>query len=107
MPLLACIQQMHHLTDEEAVNQFAYSVQWRYALNITNTADATLMSALRPSGTCCAISWPNGTFTRLSLKKSRKSIPNMFKVDVAKRRFDSVRIFSNMRHLGRLGLFVV
>ena len=30
----------------------------------------------------------------------------MFKVDVAKQRFDSVHIFSNMRHLGRLGLFV-
>jgi hypothetical protein len=34
------------------------------------------------------------------------TLADVFKVDVAKQRFDSVHIFSNMRHLGRLGLFV-
>ncbi len=37
---LMVIQQMHDLTDEEAVDQFAYNLQWHYALNITSTADA-------------------------------------------------------------------
>ena len=37
---LMVIQQMNDLTDEEAVDQFAYNLQWHYALNITSTADA-------------------------------------------------------------------
>ncbi|OGW18198.1 MAG: hypothetical protein A2072_01780 [Nitrospirae bacterium GWC1_57_7] len=35
-----------------------------------------------------------------------KKLADVFKVDVSKQRFDSVHIYSNMRHLGRLGLFV-
>ena len=35
-----------------------------------------------------------------------KKLADVFNVDVAKQRFDSVHIYSNMRHLGRLCLFV-
>jgi len=33
-------------------------------------------------------------------------LAKLFKVDLAKQRMDSVHIQSNMRHLGRIGLFV-
>jgi hypothetical protein len=67
---LMVIQQMNDLTDEEAVDQFVYNLQWHYAMNITSVRPMpTLMSVPRPFGTC-AIYCSNGTSTRLSLKKS-------------------------------------
>jgi hypothetical protein len=33
-------------------------------------------------------------------------LADVFKVDVARQRFDSVHIFSNMRHLGTISLVV-
>ena len=37
---LMILQQMHDLTDNEAVDQFAFNIQWHYALNMTNNADS-------------------------------------------------------------------
>ena len=34
------LQQMFDLTDEEAVNQLAFNIQWHYALNITEDSDS-------------------------------------------------------------------
>jgi len=34
------LQQMHDLTDDQAVEQFCFNIQWHYALNITNASDA-------------------------------------------------------------------
>ena len=36
---LMVLQQMNDLTDEDAVDQFVYNLQWHYALNITSMAD--------------------------------------------------------------------
>lgn len=33
---LMILQQMHDLTDEQAVEQFCFNIQWHYALNITS-----------------------------------------------------------------------
>ena len=33
------LQQMFDLTDEEAINQFAFNIEWHYALNITYDSD--------------------------------------------------------------------
>ncbi|XOF33516.1 MAG: transposase [Candidatus Electrothrix sp. YB6] len=33
------LQQMHNLTDEKTVAQFAFNIQWHYALDITDTSD--------------------------------------------------------------------
>ena len=37
---LMILQQMHDLTDEQAVEQFCFNIQWHYALNITSPEDA-------------------------------------------------------------------
>ena len=34
------LQQTLNLTDEETVQQFAFSIQWHYALNITEESDS-------------------------------------------------------------------
>ena len=37
---LMILQQMHDLTDGEAIEQFAFNFQWHYALNISGETDA-------------------------------------------------------------------
>ncbi len=36
---LMILPQMHDLTDEQAVEQFCFNIQWYYALNITSPED--------------------------------------------------------------------
>ncbi|MBM9514775.1 transposase [Desulfogranum marinum] len=36
---LMILQQMHDLTDEQAVEQFCFNIKWHYTLNITNPED--------------------------------------------------------------------
>ncbi len=102
---LMVLQQMHDMTDEEAVDQFAYNVQWHYALNITSTADADAYVSPKTLWNMRDILTERGIYTTI-FEEVATTLAEVFKVDVAKQRFDSVHIFSNMRHLGRIGLFV-
>ena len=102
---LMVIQHMHDLTDEEAVDQFAYNLQWHYALNITSTADAAAYVSPKTLWNMRDLLIERNLY-QVIFEEVAKKLADVFKVDVAKQRFDSVHIFSNMRHLGRLGLFV-
>jgi len=102
---LMIIQQMHDLTDEEAVDQFAYNLQWQYALNITSTDDADAYVSPKTLWTMRDTLTEKGLYTALFDEVATK-LSEVFSVDVSKQRFDSVHVFSNMRHLGRIGLFV-
>lgn len=102
---LMIIQQMQDLTDEEAVDQFAYNLQWQYALNITSTADADAYVSPKTLWTMRDTLTEKGLYTALFEEVATK-LSEVFKVDISKQRFDSVHVFSNMRHLGRIGLFV-
>lgn len=102
---LMVIQQMHDMTDEEAVDQFAYNLQWHYALNITSTADADAYVSPKTLWNMRDILIERNLY-QVIFEEVVTKLADVFKVDVAKQRFDSVHIFSNMRHLGRLGLFV-
>ncbi len=102
---LMVIQQMHNLTDEEAVDQFAYNLQWQYALNITRTDDAAAYVSPKTLWNMRDLLIERNLYQAIFEEVATK-LAEVFKVDVAKQRFDSVHIFSNMRHLGRLGLFV-
>jgi competence protein ComGF len=112
---LMIIQQMEDLSDEEAVRQFAFNIQWHYALNITGNSDKACYI-------CPKTIWTmRDQLSQPMLDKSGKPLPKngydvifetvtdklakVFKVDVTKQRLDSTHIFSNMRHLGRIGLF--
>jgi len=102
---LMVLQQMNDLTDEEAVDQFAYNLQWHYALNITSTADTAAYVSPKTLWNMRDILIERGLY-QVIFEEVVTRLAEVFKVDVSKQRFDSVHIFSNMRHLGRLGLFV-
>jgi molybdopterin-guanine dinucleotide biosynthesis protein len=102
---LMVIQQMHDMTDEEAVDQFAYNLQWHYALNITSTADADAYVSPKTLWTMRSVLTERNLYQDI-FNDVTKKLAEVFSVDVSKQRFDSVHIFSNMRHLGRIGLFV-
>lgn len=102
---LMVLQQMNDLTDEEAVDQFAYNLQWHYALNITSAADAAAYVSPKTLWNMRDTLIERNLY-QVIFEEVVTTLADVFKVDVAKQRFDSVHIFSNMRHLGRLGLFV-
>lgn len=99
------IQQMLNLTDEETVSQVAFNIQWHYALNITSTADADTYISPKTLWTMR----DNLTYRNLYndiFERAVARLADVFSADVSRQRIDSVHIFSNMRHLGRIGLFV-
>lgn len=96
---------MHDLTDEEAVDQFAYNLQWHYALNITSTADAYAYVSPKTLWSMRYILIERNLY-QVIFEEVVTKLADVFNVDVSKQRFDSVHLFSNMHHLGRLGLFV-
>jgi hypothetical protein len=102
---LMILQQMHDLSDEEAVQQFCFSVQWRYALDITDDSDAHSYVSLRSLWTMRDHLIEKGLDKTL-LDKIVNKLAKVFKVALSKQRMDSVHIHSNMRRLGRIGLFV-
>ncbi|SRR6266545_179098 len=102
---LMVIQQMNDLTDEEAVDQFAYNLQWQYALNITSTDDADAYVSPKTLWNMRDILIELDLY-QVIFEEVVTKLAEVFRVDVSKQRFDSVHIYSNMRHLGRLGLFV-
>jgi hypothetical protein len=98
------LQQMHDLTDEEAVHAYAFSIEWHYALDITDESD-------QASYLCPKTLWAmRFLLTQQNLygvlfESVTDHLAKLFAVDTSKQRGDSVHIFSNMRHLGRIGLF--
>jgi competence protein ComGF len=109
------IQQTEDLSDEEAARQFAFNIQWHYALGITGDSDKT-------NYICPKTLWTmRDQLSQPVLDKRGKPLPKngydvifesvadklarIFEIDVTKQRLDSTHIFSNMRHLGRIGVF--
>jgi len=98
------LQQMHDFTDEETIHQYAFNLEWHYALGITDESD-------QESYLCPKTLW---TMRRLLTERNlygvlfesvTDKLAEVFSVDTSKQRCDSVHLFSNMRHLGRIGLF--
>jgi hypothetical protein len=99
------LQQMHDLTDEETIHQYAFNIEWHYALDITDDSDAA-------SYLCAKTLWAmRHLLTEQNLygvlfESVTDKLAKVFSVDTSRQRYDSVHLFSNMRHLGRIGLFV-
>ncbi len=99
------LQQTHDLTDEETAEQYAFNIQWHYALNITNNSDTYSYVCPKSLWTMRQILTENNLYLPL-FESASKKLGDIFDVDFCKQRIDSVHICSNMRHLGRIGLFV-
>ena len=98
------LQQTLDLTDEETVRQYAFDTQWHYALNITEESDKAKYISLKTL-------WSNRNIVAQNnledgiFKASTNRLAQVFKVNIDKQRIDSVHIKSNMRRLGRIGIF--
>lgn len=98
------IQQMEDLTDEETVRQFAFNIQWHFALNISDSSDVHSYICPKTLWTMRSMLSEKNLYSQL-FEDTTNVLAKVFGVDPTKQRMDSVHIFSNMRHLGRIGLF--
>jgi hypothetical protein len=99
------LQQMHDLTDDQTVEQFCFNIQWHYALNITSPEDAVSYVSHKSLWTMRDKLSTEEVYNDI-FAITLKRLAGLFKADLQKQRMDSVHIQSNMRHLGRIGLFV-
>jgi len=98
------LQQTHDLTDEETVNQVAFNTQWHYALNITEESDSAKYLCPKTLWNMRSIVVDNALEAVLFDHITDK-LAKVFKVKTDNQRIDSVHIKSNMRRLGRIGIF--
>jgi hypothetical protein len=97
------LQQMLDLTDEETVDQFAFNLQWHYALNITGESDQVAYLCPKTLWTMRALV-TREEVAPLMFDVVTEKLKTLFGVDTQRQRLDSMHIFSNMRHLGRVSL---
>lgn len=101
---LMILQQMNDLTDDEAVYQYAFNIQWHYALDIKGESDTETYVSLKTLWTMRRLLSERGLYHEIFAAVAEK-LAAVFKVDMSRQRLDSTHLFSNMRHLGRIGLF--
>ncbi|MCX5852115.1 MAG: transposase, partial [Deltaproteobacteria bacterium] len=98
------LQQMHDLSDEETIYQLAFNEQWHYALDITDASDDAAYLSPKTLWNMRTIVTDNKLDTLL-FHRITDILVRAFSVDTSKQRIDSVHIRSNMRRLGRIGIF--
>ncbi len=98
------LQQSLDLTDVETVTQLAFNIQWHYALNITEESDSAKYFSEKTLWNMRSIAVENALEAALFEGITAK-LADVFNVNTDKQRIDSVHIQSNMRRLGRIGIF--
>src|SRR5664279_1978789 len=78
---------------------------WQYALNITDASDTASYVSPRTLWNLRDIVAQHGLQDML-FENVTKALQKLFALDPSKQRLDSVHIFSNMAHLGRIRIFV-
>jgi hypothetical protein len=99
------LQQIHDLTDEETVSQLAFNLQWHYALDIVDESDEAKYLCAKTLWNMRAVVIENH-LDEVLFERSTEVLARVFNVDTSAQRIDSVHIKSNMRRLGRIGIFV-
>jgi hypothetical protein len=98
------LQQAFDLTDEETVQQFAFSIQWHYSLNITEESDAAKYISPKTLWSGRNIIVENDIEAAI-FNAGTERLAEVFRVKTDDQRIDSVHIKSNMRRLSRIGIF--
>ncbi len=98
------IQQALDTTDAETVHQFAFNQQWQYALNITENSDDVAYMCEKTLWNMRNVFIDND-ISSLLMDRTTTALAEAFNVDLGNQRIDSVHIRSNMKNLGRIGLF--
>ena len=99
------LQQIHDLTDEETVSQLAFNLQWHYALDIVDESDEAKYLCAKTLWNLRDLVIENH-LDEVLFERSAEVLARVFNVDTSAQRIDSVHIKSNMRRLGRIGIFV-
>ena len=99
------LQQMHDLSDEETIPQLAFNIQWHYALDINTESDEAKYICPKTLWNMRKIVTDN-KLDNILFNQTTDKLARVFQVDTSKQRIDSVHIKSNMRRLGRIGIFV-
>jgi len=99
------LQQMKDLSDEESVRQFAFNIEWHYALGVTGDSDAATYLCAKTLWSIRALISKHALEGVIFGAVSNR-LAQVADIDTDKQRLDSTHIFSNMKHLGRIGLFV-
>ena len=98
------LQQMHDLTDEETVSGFCFDIKWHYALDIPGESDESKYLSLKTLWALRHLVITKGLDVEL-FNRTTELLAKAFRVDTSKQRIDSVHIRSNMKRLGRIGIF--
>ena len=98
------LQQAMDLCDKEAIDQLSYNIQWHYALNIFEETDEAKTISEKTLWTMRRIAVENH-LDEMVFEKLTEKMAKVFEVDTGSQRIDSVHIRSNMRRLGRIGIF--
>jgi hypothetical protein len=99
------LQQIHDLSDEETVSQLAFNLQWHYALDIVDESDEAKYLCAKTLWNLRDLVIENH-LDEVLFECSAEVLAKVFNVDTTAQRIDSVHIKSNMRRLGRIGIFV-
>jgi hypothetical protein len=99
------LQQTHDLTDEETVSQLAFNLQWHYALDIVDESDEAKYLCAKTLWNMRDLVVENH-LDEVLFERTTEVLARVFNVDTSVQRIDSVHIKSNMRRLGRIGIFV-
>lgn len=97
-------QQMFDKTDDETVDSLCFDIRWHYALNIQDESDQDKYISPKTLWTA------RQNLIEYDLEEVifdivRDTLARLFEVDPSFQRLDSVHIKSNMRKLGRIGIF--
>jgi hypothetical protein len=98
------LQQIHDLTDEETVSQLAFNLQWHYALDIVDESDEAKYLCAKTLWNMRDLVIENH-LDEILFECTTEVLAKVFNVDTSAQRIDSVHIKSNMRRLGRIGIF--
>lgn len=99
------LQQMNDLTDNDTVDQLAFNTKWHYGLDISGESDEAKYISPKTLWNLRDLVTSHKLETVL-FNQTTDALAKAFQVDTSKQRLDSVHICSNMRRLGRIGIFV-
>lgn len=98
------LQQTMDLTDMAAIEQLAFNIQWHYALNIPEESDDAKYISEKTLYSMRQVMIDNH-LDEVMFAAVADKLAVVFGVDAKNQRIDSVHIQSNMRKLGRIGIF--
>jgi len=98
------LQQTMDLSDQAAIEQLCFNIQWHYALNIPEESDDAKYISEKTLYTMRQLIIEQH-LDKLLFDNIADKLAAVFDVDTKNQRIDSVHIQSNMRKLGRIRIF--